>query len=184
MARPGNAVPQHSVDSQVGIAMIVFRSGQRGSEATRPIAAVALCALFAKDARPACRSSSLACWLNRILASRLSPAVQSNPRPGPVIAQSSIHESSETPPSAFCKYSRARHERVDAAYRLAQTAAIAATATAAVENKIPVFLPTWPHNNSPIRFPTELASEVDAGDEEIAAHRQPRKMHKPAFASA
>ena len=50
-SRPGNAVPQHPVDSQVGIAMIVFRSGQRGSETTRPITAVALRALFAKDAR-------------------------------------------------------------------------------------------------------------------------------------
>src|ERR1700730_8109294 len=45
-----------------------------------------------------------------MLASRLVPSVQWNPLPGNVSSQSSLHDSSGTPPCAFCRYSCARHE--------------------------------------------------------------------------
>src|ERR1700730_18863347 len=59
---------------------------------------------------PALRFSSLALELDWMLASRLVPSVQWNPLPGNVSSQSSLHESSGTPPCAFCRYSHARHE--------------------------------------------------------------------------
>src|SRR5271169_6744660 len=37
-------------------------------------------------------------------------SVQSNPLPGSVSSQSSVHETSGIPPRAFCRYSRARHK--------------------------------------------------------------------------
>src|SRR5258707_9501339 len=59
---------------------------------------------------PALRSSSLALALYWTLTSRLRPSTQWNPRPGRVSPQSSVHESSGIPPSAFSRKSRARHE--------------------------------------------------------------------------
>src|SRR5208337_109013 len=99
---------------------------------------------------PARRSPSLAYWLNWILASRLFPAAQSNPCPGRVIAQSSVQESSEIPPSAFFKYSGARHEipfnivLVDATSNVELAATSAPIATAATEKTSTSFLTTWP----------------------------------------
>ena len=59
---------------------------------------------------PASRSAWLASELYWRLFSRLRPSWQWNPVPARVSSKSSVHESSGIPPSAFCRYSRARHE--------------------------------------------------------------------------
>src|SRR5271167_1478929 len=56
---------------------------------------------------PALRSSSLARELKPTLAAKLPPS-QSNPLPGSVSPQSSVHEKPGISPSALCRYIRAR----------------------------------------------------------------------------